>query len=116
VGRALGLSDERLAAIGRWRESDFFTARERLALELSDAMTDTPATVTDDLRERLRAEFTPAQLAELASVIAWENHRARLNRALGVRAVGFSDGAYCVLPVPQESSRAAIDQAARRSR
>ena len=39
-----------------------------------------------------------AQLTELAAVIAWENHRARLNRALGVRAVGFSDGAYCVLP------------------
>ena len=31
-------------------------------------------------------------------MIAWENHRARTNRALGVREVGFSDGAFCALP------------------
>jgi alkylhydroperoxidase family enzyme len=42
--------------------------------------------------------LTPGQLAELAATIAWENHRARLNRALGVRAAGFSDGAFCVVP------------------
>jgi hypothetical protein len=33
--------------------------------------------------------------------VAWENHRARLNRALGVREAGFSDGAYCVVAEPR---------------
>jgi hypothetical protein len=31
-------------------------------------------------------------------VIAWENQRARLNQALGVRPSGFADGQFCLLP------------------
>lgn len=94
----MGIDDETLADINRWQQSPRFSERERLGLELADAMCATPADVSDDLRARLGEEFTPAQVAELASAIAWENHRARLNRALGVRAQGFSDGAFCVLP------------------
>jgi alkylhydroperoxidase family enzyme len=98
VSRALGIDDETLADLHRWRESDRFNDLDRLSLELAEAMCATPATVTDELRERLLARLTPAQLTELASAIAWENHRARLNRALGVREMGFSDGAFCVVP------------------
>ncbi|MGQ0830626.1 MAG: carboxymuconolactone decarboxylase family protein, partial [Microthrixaceae bacterium] len=39
-----------------------------------------------------------AGYVELAAVIGWENQRARLNQALGIRPSGFSDGAYCVRP------------------
>ena len=67
-------------------------------LDLAVAMTSTPTDVTDDLRQRVLAHFSKAELMELVSIIAWENHRARLNRALGVREVGFSDGAYCAVP------------------
>jgi len=94
----MGIDDETLAEVNRWRESDRFSELDRLGLELADAMCATPAEVSDDLRERLLQHLTPGQLAELASAIAWENHRARLNRALGVREVGFTDGAFCVLP------------------
>lgn len=61
-------------------------------------MTRTPATVDDDLFAGLRREFSEAQLVELATVIAWENHRARFNRAFGVLAEGFSEGAFCPMP------------------
>ena len=61
-------------------------------------MTASPAIVAPELQERLRAAFTPAQVTELAAVIAWENQRARLNQGLGVRPSGFSDGQHCVLP------------------
>ena len=71
---------------------------DKLVLDLAVAMTETPAEVSDDLRRQLLDHLTRAQLAEIAATIAWENHRARLNRALGVRAAGFSDGAYCVVP------------------
>jgi alkylhydroperoxidase family enzyme len=98
VSREIGVDDKTLADLPRWRESDRFSELERLCLELTEAMCATPAEVSDDLRERLLARLTPGQLAELASAIAWENHRARLNRALGVREMGFSDGAFCVLP------------------
>ena len=72
--------------------------KDRSVLDLAVAMTSTPADVSDELRERLLAHFSKAQLMELVSMIAWENHRARANRALGVREVGFSDGAFCALP------------------
>jgi hypothetical protein len=50
------------------------------------------------LRDRLAGEFTPAQLVELAAEAAWENHRARLYLALGVRPMGFSEGGFCISP------------------
>ena len=61
-------------------------------------MTLTPTVVSDELRERALAQFSKAEFMELVSMIAWENHRARANRALGVREAGFSDGAFCALP------------------
>src|SRR4051794_33603599 len=96
----MGIDDETLADINRWREagSDRFSPLERLCLELAERMSMTPADVPDDLRNQLLEHLSPGQLAELVSAIAWENHRARMNRALGVRAMGFSDGAYCVVP------------------
>lgn len=67
-------------------------------LDLAVAMSSTPADVPEELRERLLEHFTKGQLMELVAMVAWENHRARANKALGVRAAGFSDGAYCALP------------------
>jgi alkylhydroperoxidase family enzyme len=61
-------------------------------------MTRTPVVVPEQLRQRLAGRFSPAQLTELAAAIAWENHRGRLNRALGVRAMGFTWGAVCAVP------------------
>jgi alkylhydroperoxidase family enzyme len=75
-----------------------FTPIEKMVLDLALAMSETPVAVSDELRKALLGHFSPGQLAEIAASIAWENHRARLNRALGVRSVGFSDGAYCVIP------------------
>ncbi|MFL5821431.1 MAG: carboxymuconolactone decarboxylase family protein [Solirubrobacteraceae bacterium] len=98
--RALGIDDETLADLPRYESSDRFTPVEKAALDLAVAMTRSPAEVGDELRERLLAQLTRGQLAELASAIAWENHRARLNRALGVREMGFADGAFCLLPEP----------------
>lgn len=98
VSSAMGIDEKSMASLSRWRESDCYSPLERLALELAECMCRTPAVVPDELRNALLEHLSPGQLAELASAIAWENHRARLNRALGVRAVGFTDGAFCVLP------------------
>ena len=62
-------------------------------------MTRTPVEVPDELFQSLRAQFTEAQLVELTATIAWENYRARFNHAFGLEAEGFSEGAYCALPV-----------------
>jgi alkylhydroperoxidase family enzyme len=98
VGRATGLTERDLADLSSYETSDAFDEDDRLVLRFATLMTATPAEVPDELRAELVERFGPAAVAELAAAIAWENHRARLNRALGVRAVGFSDGAVCALP------------------
>jgi len=87
-----------MGAIHDFRASPLFGTTDRLVLELAEAMTRTPAEIPAELREALLGHLSPAQLTEIVATVAWENHRARLNRALGVRPAGFSDGAYCVVP------------------
>lgn len=102
IGSALarhdGLTEAQLRALPDYRRSDEFTATEKLVLELAEAVTRVPATVSDDLRGRFETAFTPAERVELATTIAWENKRSRLNQALGVGPSGFSEGAFCALP------------------
>lgn len=98
LARGHGVTEAQLRELHRYRESDAFSEEERIVLEVSEAVTRNPAVVPEELRERWEAAFTPAQRAELAATISWENQRARLNQALGVRPSGFSDGAYCMRP------------------
>ena len=67
------------------------TATERLVIEYADAVSRTPVDVSDELRERLRAEFTEKQIVELSNTIAWEHARARFNRGLGIESDRFSE-------------------------
>jgi len=96
--RAEGLTESQLQALSSFRGSEEFDETEKLVLELAEAMTRTPTHVNEDLRQALLDQFSPAQLVELAAAIAWENHRARLNQALGIRPAGFSEGAFCAVP------------------
>lgn len=98
VGRELGVTEEQLRDLPRYRESEAFSEEERLAINLAVEMAKTPAQVPPELMEKLRKRFDEAQLVELAAAIAWENYRARFNRVFGVQPVGFSEGAFCVLP------------------
>jgi alkylhydroperoxidase family enzyme len=94
----VGVTEEQLRDLPRFRESDRFSEVEKLALELAEAMTATPIAVTDELRDALLAHLTKGQLTELVSAIATENLWSRQNAALGIRPVGFADGRFCVLP------------------
>lgn len=83
--------DEKLLTVAqsaRAPQNDFdfsiFNAKERLAIELADAMADTPSNISDDLFHRLREEFSEEQLLELGAHIAFENFRARYNRLFDV--------------------------------
>lgn len=77
--RTGGDSERRLYALPVWRETPFFTARERAALELTEAATrlaDGP--VTEDTFARASAEFSDIELAELIWTIAVINAWNRL--------------------------------------
>jgi alkylhydroperoxidase family enzyme len=96
VGRKAGLSDEKLhAVLGDDRTP--FNDTERLVIELADAMTDTPANISDELYARLRNQFSEEQLMQLGGQIAFENYRARWNRIFNVE----SDNLYT--PQPNKS-------------
>jgi alkylhydroperoxidase family enzyme len=79
------LTDEKLSAV-LGSEFSIFNERERLVIELADAMAETPSNISDDLYERLRKEFSEEQLLELGAQIAFENYRARFNRVFDVES------------------------------
>jgi AhpD family alkylhydroperoxidase len=74
-----GDSQRRLFALPVWRETPFFTARERAALELTEAATRlTDGAVSDEVYARAAAQFTDVELAELIWAIAVINAWNRL--------------------------------------
>jgi AhpD family alkylhydroperoxidase len=74
-----GESEQRLYALPVWRETPFFTARERAALELTEAATRlTDGEVGDEVFGRAAAQFTEIELAELIWTIAVINTWNRL--------------------------------------
>jgi len=97
-----GVDAAKVRAVARWRTSDVFDPRERAVLEYAEAVTKTPATVPEELVERLHRYFNDAQIVELAAWAALENFRSRLNAALGLRSQGFSDS--CALPLPDDTA------------
>src|ERR671913_1708371 len=77
--RAAGETEQRLYAIPVWRETPFFTPRERAALAWTESVTDVAGTgVPDDVYERARAEFSESELVALTMVIIAINGWTRL--------------------------------------
>ena len=99
-----GASAEKVeAALGDYKKSDLFSAREKLALERCERMTYTDQRVSDDFFEQLKAHFGEEELVELAAIIALENFRSKFNPVFAVEAQGF-----CPLPaVKQVAAEAA---------
>jgi alkylhydroperoxidase family enzyme len=98
VGRKEGLTERQLMELADFEHSDAFNDLEKAALRFATHLTETPAQVPDEVFDALRPHFTPQQLVELASAIAWENYRARFNRAFAVEAEGFAEGNVCAVP------------------
>jgi AhpD family alkylhydroperoxidase len=65
-----GESQRRLATISAWRETPFFSDRERAALEWTEALTLVSQDhVPDAVWEAVRPHFTDAELMELTALI-----------------------------------------------
>ena len=101
----MGVTEQQLRDLAHYETSDAFDAGERAVLDLAVAMARTPAEISPELRTRLRNYFDAAQLVEIVASAAWENYRARFNRAFDVQPAGFSAGAFCALPEHREESR-----------
>ena len=86
-----GVGDDKIDALGEWRDSALFSPDERLALEYAEAMT--LNRVDDELRARLKAQWSEDTIVELTGLIAFQNLSSKFNSALDVPAQGF-----CRLP------------------
>jgi alkylhydroperoxidase family enzyme len=99
VSRAEGISEQQPADLADFEESSAFSELEKQVLRYAVALTRTPTDVSEELFNSLRQHFSPQQMVELTTAIAWENWRARFNRGFGIEAEGFSDDAVCPVPV-----------------
>ncbi len=83
--RAEGETEQRLYALNAWRETPFYSARERAALAWTEALTLIAQThAPDDVYEEVRAQFSEQALADLTLAIVAINGWNRL--ATGFRA------------------------------
>jgi AhpD family alkylhydroperoxidase len=84
--RANGETEQRLYALTAWRETPFYTERERAALEWTEAVTLVSEThVPDDIYERVRQQFREQDLIKLTMAVVAINAWNRI--AVAFRAV-----------------------------
>jgi AhpD family alkylhydroperoxidase len=84
--RACGETEQRLYALSAWRETPFYTDRERAALAWTEAVTLVAEThVPDEVYEQARAQFSEQELANLTLAIVAINGWNRL--AISFRTV-----------------------------
>lgn len=89
--RAIGESEQRLYALSAWRETPYFTERERAALAFCEKVTlMADDHVPSEAYDAVAREFSPDEIAALISLIvtinAWN--------AVGVSARAWTPGSY----------------------
>jgi AhpD family alkylhydroperoxidase len=103
--RAEGESEQRLYLLDAWRETTFYSARERAALAWTEALTLIAQThAPDDVYEEVRKEFSDEEIVDLTLAIVTINGWNRI--AIGLRS---EPGTY--KPAKQGASEAASRRA-----
>jgi alkylhydroperoxidase family enzyme len=77
------------AAIAEWRESDLFSERERLALELAEGMGENPHGIaaSEDFWARMKAAFSDNEIVDLSYCLAAWIGLGRATHVLGMDTV-----------------------------
>lgn len=77
--REMGESEQRLYSLDAWRETPFYSDRERAALAWTEAVTRVAEThVPDEVYEEVRAHFSEKELGDLTLAVAAINAWNRL--------------------------------------
>ena len=94
--RRAGETEQRIYAINAWRETPFFSERERAALEWTEALTRlVDSRVSDALFERVRRQFDEAELVALGDHCRTaQDRRHRRSRRGRLREGGGVAGMY----------------------
>ena len=85
--RALGETEQRLYALSAWRETPFYSERERAALEWTESITRIADThIPDEVYEQVRRHFAEPELVALTLAAVAINAWNRLSTAFRVPA------------------------------
>jgi len=83
---AAGESEQRLYGLNAWRESPYYTDRERAALEWAESLTMVSEThVPDEVYQRVRAHYSEKEMVDLTIAVGMINMWNRI--AISFRAV-----------------------------
>lgn len=84
--RALGETEQRLYGLDAWRESPYYTERERAALAWTEDLTNISTShASDQAYEELQKHFSEAEIVDLVYLISTINAWNRI--AISLRAV-----------------------------
>ncbi|GAA3031682.1 carboxymuconolactone decarboxylase family protein [Streptosporangium longisporum] len=77
--RKAGESEDRIYQLSAWEESSLYTAKERAALALTEAVTRLPEGVSDEVYDEATRHFEEQELARLIALIFTVNAWNRMN-------------------------------------
>lgn len=93
--RAGGGSEQRLYLLSAWRESPFYSERERAALEWAESLTQlVKEGVADDVFERAKQQFSEQELIDLTMAVVAINGYNRLNIAFRNEPGSYQPGQF----------------------
>jgi len=99
--RAAGETEQRLYAVPVWRETPFFSARERAALAWTEAVTALSSrSIPESAREQVSSEFTGAEIVDLTMAIITINCWNRVAVPLGADVGSYTPGQHEAEPAP----------------
>lgn len=105
--RTRGEAEQRLYAVPVWRETPFFTPRERAALAWTEAVTELGREgVSDALFERVRQHFTDAELVNLTMAVIAINGWNRLSVSFRSEPGTYQPRAVTTAPAARPARRA----------
>ena len=95
--RAAGETEQRIYLLSAWRESSFYTGRERAALAWAESVTKiSEGEVTDEVYDEARKYFSEEELIDLTMAIIGVNCYNRINVAFRTTAGTYKVGQHAV--------------------
>ena len=93
-----GETEQRIYTIAAWRETPFFSARERAALAWAESVTLLQeGHVPDGVYEEVRKEFSEEELIDLTLAVATINSWNRINIALRTTPGTYEPGQFAAV-------------------
>jgi alkylhydroperoxidase family enzyme len=105
--RAAGETEQRLYSLDAWRETPFYTDRERAALAWAEALTLISQThAPDETYAEVRAQFSEKETVDLSLAIAMINAWNRMSISMRAPEAGFYDVSRRKAAAPEPTTKA----------